>query len=137
MIVGFTGTRGGMTPAQYRAVDEVLRSLGAEIFVHGCAMGADAEASGIAHLMGCDVIGWPAKGHGVHGAYTKLHAKLPPLVRNRHIVDRCTVLVACPRTAAEQRRSGTWATIRYARKVQRILVLINPDGSKEYEGEWP
>ena len=29
----------------------------------------------------------------------------------------------------EQLRSGTWATVRHARKLKRPIVIINPDGT--------
>ena len=36
--------------------------------------------------------------------------------RNDRLVEACTRLVALPRTSREELRSGTWATIRRARK---------------------
>jgi len=53
----------------------------------------------------------------------------PPLVRNRDIVDECDLLVACPGSDHEELRSGTWACIRYARKVKRKTIIIWPDGT--------
>jgi outer membrane protein insertion porin family len=50
-----------------------------------------------------------------------------PLDRNRAIVDSCDVLIACPKGPEEQ-RSGTWATVRYARKQKKRIVIIWPDG---------
>jgi predicted Rossmann fold nucleotide-binding protein DprA/Smf involved in DNA uptake len=52
------------------------------------------------------------------------------LERDRDIAAESDVLIALPSTADEQRRSGTWATVRYARKLGRVLIIrINPDGS--------
>ena len=50
------------------------------------------------------------------------------LVRNHDIVDACDVLFVCPRTETEQRRSGTWATWRYAKKQNKEICLILPNG---------
>ena len=41
-------------------------------------------------------------------------APLPYLTRNKQIVDASEVLVACPQSAKEEMRSGTWSTVRYA-----------------------
>lgn len=47
------------------------------------------------------------------------------------MIDEIELLVACPSTAREILRSGTWATIRYARKARILIVRVNPDGSME------
>lgn len=57
----------------------------------------------------------------------------PYLERNRDIVDSCDVLIACPRTLEEEVRSGTWATVRYARKVGKPIVILWKDGKYEYD----
>jgi hypothetical protein len=53
----------------------------------------------------------------------------PYLVRNHEIVDDSQVLIAAPKEFTEQLRSGTWATIRYARKIGRTVRIVFPDGS--------
>ena len=40
----------------------------------------------------------------------------PYLERNRNIVDNTTMLVAFPNNNKELLKSGTWSTIRYAKK---------------------
>lgn len=55
----------------------------------------------------------------------------PYIVRDHAIVDEVQFLIGCPRKDIEELRSGTWATIRYARKQRRNLnciILIYPDG---------
>lgn len=52
----------------------------------------------------------------------------PPLVRNHDIVDSTELLIACPKEQVEVLRSGTWATIRYARKKEITVWLIDPEG---------
>lgn len=54
------------------------------------------------------------------------------LDRNRDIVDACDVLIACPRTMSEELRSGTWATVRYARKVGKPVAILWKDGKYTY-----
>ena len=56
-----------------------------------------------------------------------------PLIRNRDIVRETAVLIATPEQTIEQLRSGTWATVRYARKMNRPTVLIFPDGTLTLE----
>jgi hypothetical protein len=53
-----------------------------------------------------------------------VHDPRPPLERNLLMVDRAQLLLAAPRSSVEERRSGTWATIRYARRVGVPVELI-------------
>lgn len=52
--------------------------------------------------------------------------------RNHDIVDATEWLIATPKKF-EEIRSGTWATVRYAKKVKKPVTIIWPDGSIE---EW-
>jgi len=52
----------------------------------------------------------------------------PYLARNQDIVDETEVLIAVPAQKKEIVRSGTWATIRRARKAGRLIYFIFPDG---------
>lgn len=54
------------------------------------------------------------------------------LTRNRDIVLATDMLLAAPNTQTEVVRSGTWATIRYARKLKQPIVIFLPDGSVRY-----
>lgn len=62
----------------------------------------------------------------------EIRESLPPLVRNRLLVDESSLLIACPK-GGEYMRSGTWATIRYARKVHKEIWIVWPDGTLEVE----
>ena len=53
----------------------------------------------------------------------------PFLDRNKHIVDKSDMLLAFPRMMEEELRSGTWSTIRYARKKNKALKIFYPDGT--------
>ena len=44
-------------------------------------------------------------------------------------------LIAAPGGFVEERRSGTWATIRYARQAGRRIWVVKPDGSVSFEAE--
>jgi hypothetical protein len=138
MMVGFTGTRHGMTEAQRAALDEILvRRCGAfGQLRYGDAIGADAEAHVIARNNGIRVVIHPPD-VDTDRAFCQdgyvLPAK-PDQERNRDIVDASAVLVACPRSAEEEPRSGTWSTVRYARKQGKPVHLVLPDGTVKVEG---
>lgn len=60
-------------------------------------------------------------------------ANHPALKRNVEMVSLSDVLVACPAEFLEQRRSGTWATIRAARKACKPIAIVEPKGSLRWE----
>lgn len=146
MIVGFTGTREGMNERQLDQLALMLMALhtgradAANDFHFGGQFGADLEARKIAKPLGFGIDWHPCPGVAMdtlvdkHGydldelLAERWHGCFPPLVRNHHIVDAATVLVAAPRTDAEELRSGTWATIRYARLKGLPVVMLTRGG---------
>jgi hypothetical protein len=48
----------------------------------------------------------------------------PFLDRNKDIVNSCDILIACPENDIEVLRSGTWSTIRYAKKINKPVLLF-------------
>lgn len=140
MKVGFTGTREGMTPQQKDAFRS--RVTHPTEFHHGCCVGADEDAAQIVYGLACPrVVGHPPTRTALVSEYAlgfnhENYDPMPYLDRNRRIVDACEVLVACPK-GPEEMRSGTWATVRYARKQGKQIVIIWPDGEVTTEGERP
>ena len=130
--VGFTGTRNGMTEAQKEAVRRELR--GADTFHHGDCVGADAEAHRIARVQRIPVVIHPPVDQA-HRAfcedYDGMHPQKTHFARNRDIVDACDVLIATPWQTREPvpSKGGTWYTVGYARKKQKPIVIVWPDGS--------
>jgi hypothetical protein len=56
------------------------------------------------------------------------------LDRNADIVFAAPVLVACPaEETGEVLRSGTWSTVRAARRRGRYIVIVRPSGRLEIE----
>ncbi len=56
------------------------------------------------------------------------------MVRDKDIVNPAERMIAAPAGTTEELRSGTWATIRYARKKKVPLSIVWPDGTISYEG---
>lgn len=127
--VGFTGTQKGMTPAQefrLRKELEILRRQGARKFHHGDCIGADEQAHKIAKSLGYEIHIHPPT-NSIKRAFCKGDVVYPErdyIARNHNIVSLCDMLIATPGTINEQLRSGTWATVRYARKVGKKTVII-------------
>lgn len=145
MNVGFTGTRKGMSAKQKNGLEDWFEehydnyeggpNFLAE-FHHGDCEGADEQAH--------EVAGFYFKKRVVHPpidtryrAYTigeewplympKEYGYRKPkdyLDRNHDIVDETDVLIAAPETMTEELRSGTWATIRYARKQGKLVYIL-------------
>lgn len=130
VIVGFTGTRLGLTDAQHGALYETLSDLGDFTFRHGDAIGADRQAHDIAKSLGAFIIVHPCnvKDQRANCKGDEELPPIPPLMRNRIIVRMSDMLIACPAQATEELRSGTWATIRYARTMGIEIKHIYPSG---------
>ena len=134
MILGFTGTRDGMTASQQASFRGLLTE---EVtgFHHGCCLGADADAARIAAEAGHMIVfGHPSDLPAMTSKVAVAGCDAvcppqPPLARNRAIVSACESLIACPKGFAEERRSGTWATVRHAVRTGKPVTVVWPDGT--------
>lgn len=128
---GFTGTQKGMTEAQKRVFKKLLK--GAHTLHHGDCVGADAQAHALAREVDVDIqiVLHPPSNPDKRAwcGADFYHDVKPYLDRNKDIVNYCQILIATPETREEQLRSGTWSTVRYARKRNKSVVIIYPDGS--------
>ena len=108
------------------------RDQGYETLHHGDAVGADHLAHEMASELGYDVIVHPPRYHSMRafcesGNIVMTMPEKPYLARNRDIVDAVSLLVAMPVDPdREERRSGTWMTVRYARKTGIPVVMVRP-----------
>lgn len=131
--IGFTGTRKGMSEDQQEALARLLWSLrgtGEQRFHHGDNEAADNQAGNMAWTFGYYVVLHPPIDSSLRG-FGQFHATNEPLEyleRNRRIVDSSWLMVAAPGENLMMQRSGTWSTIRYARRLQTPLVVIRPNG---------
>lgn len=137
-IVGFTGTRRGMTEVQAATVHWVLKTRQAEFLHHGDCVGADAEVHEIARLLGIEILIHPPVDQ-TYRAFCEggaLAYKPTPYIERNHMIVRTTnLLIAAPGQMDEITRSGTWATVRYARKKGHEIVVVYPDGTMRNEEE--
>lgn len=137
--VGFTGTQQGCTQAQKSVLRlrlSIMREQSAQCeFHHGDCIGADADAYYEAVAAFFATICHPPieKSKRAFTVNDLTHEPKEYLERNRDIVNDTFGLIACPKSFMEELRSGTWATVRYARKIKRPIMIIRPDGSFLFE----
>lgn len=140
--IGFTGSRNGMTKPQRRILTEWFQEFNHfELeFRHGDCVGSDLFAH-------CIVVNIPTVRVIIHpGPNTPLRAHckgafsvLPDCgyeLRNQQIVKFSDRLFATPDTQGEIDRSGTWQTIRMARKKGIPITILFPDGTFKDEFPW-
>lgn len=137
--VGFTGTRRKITSFQREKLVLFLEDIKPLVVHFGDCEGADYEMFLLCKAFRIWTVAHPPD-NPLHRMFTKadeIRDVKPYLVRNMDIVDSSEYLVACPGEDSEVLRSGTWMTVRYARKIGRAVVLIHPDGDVDVtRGEW-
>ncbi len=131
LIFGFTGTRKGMSRNQELGLRKFFQAFNQDEIIkvhHGCCVGSDKDF----HLLireifyHANIVAHPPKDQKLMTWDLDYEERFEPqdyMVRNRHIVDCCQILIATPE-GQEVQRSGTWATIRYALKKPDKTVLI-------------
>ncbi len=134
-LIGFTGTQKGMTVPQSLAVRSILSDRRGVWLHHGDCVGADAQAHVFAKATGYLLaihppINWRKRAWCI--GFDRRYPEKDYIARNHEIVDVTDELIAAPAQAQEERRSGTWATIRYARKQRKLVTIVFPDGSLEF-----
>lgn len=140
---GFTGTRDPdkvlpvqllMLTEQIRVWRERVRMIHAQdlerIEWHfGMCVGADEFAADLAKSAGFYLVGHPPKNRRLVSIRVKpdeVRQEEDYLDRNRAIVHESGLIFALPKEDHEVLRSGTWATIRYARDNGNPLCIIYP-----------
>ena len=131
---GFTGTRKGMTLQQGQYTRLAVRHGKPAIVRHGGAHGADMEFHALWReelpRRFADVWTADAKQAKMFDGQDNVSVNpvMDPLHRDEEIVRRSKFLIACPHTQKEELRSGTWTTIRRARKIDIPILIVWPDG---------
>lgn len=139
--VGFTATRHGLTPLQkegvYINLETILSRHIIEFsierkevqFHHGKCKGGDRAGLSIAKQFDFWTVAHPSD--LTNWTFFDLESDeersiRPPLERDYNIVNECDIVIACPFEMDEVRRSGTWSTIRCAKRLNKLLVVIYP-----------
>lgn len=149
MRLAFTGTRKGMTESQQKALHQAIIESGltyenahAHTAVHGACKGADIEFNQICLSLGIRQFEFfPSNDRSTNsveaclqqhrtlrytGVEVTLHLEQKPLDRNWEIVRGADILFAAPKEDYEVLRSGTWSTVRIARKLGVPYKIIEP-----------
>jgi hypothetical protein len=128
MKVGITGTQQGMNARQRQLLHMALHDLVATELHHGDCLGVDAQAHLIARELGLFIVTHPPGNMSkrAHCIGDEVRTPKPYLERNHDIVDEVEYLIAIPKGNTEELRSGTWATVRYARRIGRKHYIIFP-----------
>jgi hypothetical protein len=144
MDIGFTGTRWGMGDIRRPVVSYIADKLGVTKASHGMCVGSDSEFHELMREL--PYLVW-IKGHPpiVQSLFADLDCNETEepkdyLERDRDIVDDSEVMIATPNEYTEKKRgSGTWYTIRYAKKVIKSgkgkckkLYIVKPNGKVDY-----
>lgn len=131
--IGFTGTQQGMTPEQHYIVWKLLKGetiSNLDKFHEGDCIGADVTAAVIARKLGYWIVSHPPLVQAKRAFFPADEERIPRdyLVRNHNIVLETQEMIATPFQAEEIMYSGTWATIRFAKKLGRKVTIILPTG---------
>jgi hypothetical protein len=128
--VGFSGTQDGMTFEQIQRVDYTLED---KLMImrahHGDCIGGDEQFHKLSRLNGLLVIGHPPINSSKRAFCDFDEERVPEeyLVRNKLIVDESDSMIFAPK-GEEELRSGTWSTVRYAKKNEVPGTIVWPDG---------
>ena len=132
--IGFTGNRYGLTKEQQIQIIEIFDKYNNIIVSHGDCVGSDTDFHNLCVEYKKTNL---EKNFQIH-IYPPVNNKLrgfnlgdvmfktkPYLQRNKNIVVNSDILIGCPIDKNnEQTRSGTWSTIRLARKLNKQIYLL-------------
>jgi hypothetical protein len=133
-----------MTADQQATLTKELREMLAEhrdeefLGHHGDAKGADAQFHAICQNLGISLVIHPSRDQKDRAFCQGAMAEQPPAEfrqQSEAIVSATEILIATPDGFREKLRSGTWMTVRVARKAQKTIVFCYPDGVRETEIE--
>ena len=127
--IGFTGTRHGMSDEQLKEFENLIKTKDISEFHHGMCIGSDKQAHDLVKNSKLKIVGHPP-------IYKKFISNCDCdiikeshdyLKRNKNIVDETDILIATP-DCKEKVRSGTWSTVRYARRKNKEIYIIHKNG---------
>ena len=121
MKIGMTGNRDGITKEAIITFENFLKKSKIDEAHHGDCVGADKMFHDVLHNKKIKIIIHPPNDNKLR-SFCKSEFILPSkpyLDRNKDIVNDTNILIAFPSSEIELLRSGTWSTIRYARKIKK------------------
>jgi hypothetical protein len=129
--IGVTGTQAGMRPNQLKKFkiffDLCRTTIKGDIWVHiGDCIGADKQIYDyVSTVEGVYTHGHPPINSSKRAFcyYDKVSEPREYIERNHDIVDCSGLIIATPK-GSEVLRSGTWATIRYTKRKDKLLKVI-------------
>ena len=134
----FTGTKDGWTDPQTKSACAELQRLREKYTVmhNGDCVGADERSALVWDALKGEIVLHPPINPKYRAFLQFAQVVLPEddyIKRDHHMVDSSSYLLGTPKTMYEYLRSGTWSTVRYARKRGLPLTLVYPDGSVVHE----
>jgi hypothetical protein len=137
MKIGMSGSRDGISELAIIALKNLdfFNKDTIKQVHHGDCIGADTIFHNIASELDIPIIIHPPSDNKLR-SFCKSNNVRPEksyLKRNQDIVTETDILIAFPSSNEEIIRSGTWSTIRYARKKDKIIYIIFPNGKIKQE----
>lgn len=132
MKVGVTGSRNKIPDSTMSRLLAILKEWNASELHHGDCVGFDEQAHRVAVSLGIKTISHPPLNSRLR-AYCSAdvtHEPLPYLKRNQAIVIASEKIIAAP-SGPEVLRSGTWSTIRFAKKIGKHGIILMPEQNKD------
>ena len=126
LTYGFTGTRNGLNENQKNQIIKLLDENNIKEVYHGDCVGANTDFHNLCQNKNIKIIIHPPN-ISIMRSFCQSPNILKPkpfLDRNKDIVNNCDILIACPENDKEVLRSGTWSTIRYAKKINKPVLLF-------------
>ena len=128
--IGFTGTRDMLPEERYNSLTDYLKKCllteGAYLH-HGDCIGSDAMAHMIATTLGYKIHIHPPINESARAFCNGdvMHKAKDYLDRNKDIVNVSDLLIAMPKNPKmEELKSGTWSTVRYAKRNDKEVIII-------------
>jgi len=126
--VGFTGTQEGMSQHQKEQFVLKMLELHPTEFHHGDCIGADSDAHDIVRefFPNVKIVIYPPISTKKRAFKQGDEFKEPEsyITRDYKIVDAVEILIGTPKQNQEVIRSGTWTTIRYARRTGKSHIIL-------------
>ncbi|HUV12573.1 MAG TPA: hypothetical protein VMY18_02955 [Acidobacteriota bacterium] len=136
MKIGFTGTRQrGLNESEKLDLKAILATVQVREFHHGDCIGANEAADKLVRQYSSGTVihihppdqdkarAWTQKRCSFQCGV--VYPPKPYIARNHDIVDATDLLVAVtPGPELQHPRSGTWATVRYARMLGKVIIFL-------------